>query len=193
MQYPSTNKSLLEKVLSNDEVSWAEFYDRYAPIIRYVGSLYRFNAAECDDLVQSVMLKFFNSAKRFVYREHKVRFRTYFATVIRSQAVDYIRRNRRVELPPEELADDPFEAEFQARYRQAMLEEALSEVRRRLDALTYQAFELYALQNRPIADVAAALNLSKAQLYQAKSRGLKMLREIIARYNETDGELHLEL
>ena len=192
MKYPTTQKSLLEKVRSGDEVSWAEFYRRYAPVIRYVGGLYRFNDAECDDLVQNVMLKFFNSAKQFVYREHEVKFRTYFATVIRAQAVDYIRKNLRPEPPPAEEAVDPFADEFMDRWRRTVLDEALDELRRRVDASTYQAFEMYALQHRKASEVAAVLGVSKAQLYLAKSRCLRMLREIVGRCNELDGELHLE-
>ena len=93
MKYPTTQKSLLEKVRSGDEVSWEEFYERYSPVIRFSGGLYGLREDECRDLVQRVMVKFFNSAGRFVYREGKVRFRTYFATVIRSEAVDFIRSN----------------------------------------------------------------------------------------------------
>ena len=193
MKYPSTQKSLLEKVRSGDEVSWVEFYHRYAPVIRYVGGLYHFNDSECDDLVQGVMLKFFNSAKHFIYRENEVKFRTYFATVIRSQAVDHIRKNSRKELPVPAEAVDPFEKEFMDQWRQTVLAEAMDELRRRVDPVTYQAFEMYALQCRKASDVAAALGVSKAQLYLAKSRCMKMLKEIIARYNDFDGELHLEL
>ena len=193
MRYPTTRKTLLLKVLAGDEVSWEEFYRRYAPVIRYVGGFYRFNEAECDDLVQKVMLKFFNSAGRFVYREGEVRFRTYFAAVIRSQAVDYIRENARREVPPPEESVDPFGEEFMSRWRLAMLDEALEELRCRVDVSTYQAFEMYALQHRKAAEVAAVLGVSKAQLYLSKSRCLRMLREIVARSNEFDGELRLEL
>ena len=91
MKYPSTHKSLLERVQNGEEVAWREFYERYAPVIRFVGSLYHFNGFECEDLVQNVMLKFFDSRKKFVYRERQTKFRTWFAAVIRSQSVDYIR------------------------------------------------------------------------------------------------------
>lgn len=35
MNYPETRKTLLAKIISGDEVSWKEFYDRYIPVIRY--------------------------------------------------------------------------------------------------------------------------------------------------------------
>ena len=195
MDYPSTHKSLLEKIHDGGEVAWREFYDRYSPVIRYVGTLYRFSPSECDDLVQNVMLKFFDAEKKFVWDERRARFRTWFSAVIRSQAVEYIRANGRArrELPSADEECDPFAGEFLAEWRKVVLAEALDALRQRVDATTFQAFELYALQHRDAAEVAAALNLSRAQLYVAKSRCLKMLRAIVAEYERLDGELHLEI
>lgn len=195
MNYPSTHKSLLERLQNGDEVSWSEFYDRYAPVIRFVGTLYHFNDFECNDLVQNVMMKFFDAQKNFVYRENQTRFRTWFATVIRSQAVEYIRkagRGRENPLPADE-SKDPFAEEFLEEWRHVMLQEAMDELRVRVDPVTFQAFELYGMQNRPASEVASLLHLSRGQLYVAKSRCMKMLREIIARKNQADGELDLEL
>ena len=195
MDYPSTHKSLLVRIHDGDEVAWQEFYRRYSPVIRYVGALYRFNSAECDDLVQSVMLKFFNAEKKFVWDERRARFRTWFAAVIRSQAVEYIRANSRArrELPPVDAGSDPFADEFLDEWRKVMLAEALDALRLRVDAVTFQAFEMYALQHRDAAEVAEALGVTCDRLYVAKSRCLKMLKAIVAEYERIDGELRLEI
>ena len=174
MNYPSTHKSLLERVQNGEEIAWREFYGRYAPVIRFVGSLYHFNEFECEDLVQNVMLKFFDSRKKFVYREKQTKFRTWFAAVIRSQAVDYIRsagRGRENPLPQDD-SQDPFAEEFLREWRKVMLEEAMDELRVRVDPVTFQAFELYGMQNRDAAEVAGLLHLNRDQLYVAKSRCL---------------------
>ena len=159
MNFPSTHRTLLDKVRSGDEVSWEEFYERYSPIVRFVGTLYGLGDDECADLVQRVMLKFFNVAGRFVYREGEVRFRTYFATVIRSEAVDYIRANaarRRAEerAAVDRSVDESFDRGFMDEWRKLVLKEALEELRSRVEFKTYQAFQLYGLQNRPAARVA---------------------------------------
>jgi DNA-directed RNA polymerase specialized sigma24 family protein len=62
-----------------------------------------------------------------------------------------------------------------------------------VDAATFQAFEMYALQHRDAAEVAEVLGLSREQLYVAKSRCLKMLRAIAADYERLDGELRLDV
>ena len=194
MDYPSTHGSLLERVLNGDEISWDEFYFRYAPVIRAAGRGYRFNDAECDDLVQQVMVKFFAGAKTFVYRQGEVKFRTYFSKIVRNQAIDMVRGNARrkalsVELPEN---SDPFGGLFMDEWRKAVFSDAKDELRRRVDEKTYMALELYGLQNRDIGKVAEALDLSPNQIYVAKNRCVKILRGIVARHNRNDGELNLE-
>ena len=198
MNYPSTHKSLLERVQNGDEISWSEFYDRYKGIIRAVGALYQFSDDEQDDLVQRVMMKFFANVKTYVYREGQVKFRTYLARIIRSEAVDFIRANAARKQAEErvvggDVEDDSFEREFMTEWRKVVLAEALEELRGRVKFKTYQAFQLYGLQNRPCRDVAALLEISEHQVHLAKSRCAQMLKEIIARYNTEDGALKLDV
>ena len=60
----------------------------------------------------------------------------------------------------------------------------------RVDPHTFQAFELYGLQNRNADEVAEVLELSKEQLYVAKSRCQKLLKEIVERMKKSDEESH---
>ncbi len=195
MQYPSTHKTLLERVQAGDSISWEEFYERYAPVIRCSGALYRFNESECSDLVQNVMTKFFVHAKRFEYREGKVKFRTYLASIIRSQAIDMIRKRNTQQNAEAQYDIDtllqPFEDSFLTEWRKIMLEEAKEELKNRVDAKTYQAFLFYGLQNRPVKQVAETLEMTENQIYLAKSRCARIMEEIIARYNQEDEGLKL--
>ena len=198
MNWPSTHKSLLERVQHGDEVSWTEFYDRYKQIIRAVGGLFGFDEAERDDLLQRVMVKFFANAETYVYREGQVKFRTYFARIVRSEAVDFIRSNaarKRAEerFAEADIGDSTFDVAFMDEWRKAVLAEALEELRSRVKFKTYQAFQLYGLQARPAKDVAALLEISEHQVHVAKSRCAEMLRQIVARYNAEDGALALDV
>ena len=56
---------------------------------------------------------------------------------------------------------------------------AMTELRGRVQPETYVAFEMYAVQNRKVEDVANFLNLSVSSVYTAKSRCISTLREII--------------
>ena len=53
--YPTTRRTLLEKIKQGDRISWSEFYDRYAPVIRIIGLKSGVPADDIDDLVQEVM------------------------------------------------------------------------------------------------------------------------------------------
>ena len=195
MNYPTTQSSLLERVQQGDEISWNEFYFRYAPVIRAAGAGFHFNETECDDLIHLVMLKFFTHSKTFVYRKGEVKFRTYFSQIVRSQAVDMIRRNAAQKNLQGEMQEEitPFEEIFMEEWRKAVFEEAKNELRQRVDDKTFMAFELYGLQNRSVEKVSEILELTPNQIYVAKNRCTKMLQKIIQRHNENDGELHLEM
>ena len=195
MNYPITQSSLLERVQNGDEISWNEFYFRYAPVIRAAGAGFHFNDAECDDLVQLVMLKFFASSKTFVYRQGEVKFRTYFSRIVHNQAVDMIRRSAARNNLPLEVPDDPdpFNDRFMEEWRKAVFAEAKDELRQRVDEKTFMAFELYGLQDRDVEKVAEVLDMSQSQIYAAKNRCVKILRRIVERHNRNDGDLHLEI
>ena len=74
-----------------------------------------------------------------------------------------------------------------------ILKEAERELKNRVAPETFQAYELYAVQNRPAEKVASFLNCSVNQVYQAKKRCFAMLREILLRMKEQDPDLQLEL
>ena len=78
-------------------------------------------------------------------------------------------------------------------WRKAVLKEAEQELKQRVAPETFQAYELYAVQNRPVKKVAEYLDCSENQVYQAKKRCFAMMREILLAMNEQDPELQLEL
>ena len=190
-----TDYDILKGTKNHDETAWENFYNFYAPLIRLHGRDCGLKNENLEDLVQNVMLKFFNAEKKFVWREEKAKFRTWFAAVIRSQAVELIRANSRARREPPEFADesDPFAEEFMREWRKALLDEALDALRLRVDAVTFQAFELYGLQDRDVEKVAEVLEMSQSQIYAAKNRCVKILRRIVERHNRNDGDLHLEI
>ena len=62
----TTKKSLLEAIRRGDEISWHEFYETYRPLIVVRGRDCKLNSAEIDELVQAVMLRFFDRSRTFV-------------------------------------------------------------------------------------------------------------------------------
>ena len=61
---------------------------------------------------------------------------------------------------------------------------ALVELRERVQPETYAAFEMYALHERSVEEVAQFLNMSVSSIYTAKSRCISTLRDIIKTLDE---------
>ena len=74
-----------------------------------------------------------------------------------------------------------------------VIKEAEQELKQRVAPETFQAYELYAVQGRPVEKVAEYLDCTENQIYQAKKRCFAMMREILLKMNEQDPELQLEL
>ena len=199
----TTRKSLLAKVRAGDEVSWSDFYTAYKPLIYLCGNDCGLNDAEKEELVQQVMTEIFrkdiigkfdpdNIPKDipFKYDPAKGRFRHYLRKIIRNHAIRiYHRRNEHVQLEdiennPEVSEDDGWNKVWDEEWQHHVLNMALAELKGRVQPETYVAFEMYAIQGRPVQDVAKFLNLSVSSVYTAKSRCISTLKEIIENLKE---------
>ena len=195
LKYPTTSKTLLDRIAAGDEISWDEFYERYGGIVRALAHLKGLNDAEADDICQQVMLQFFKQSKTFRFEPGIARFRTYFGRIVRAKIADHYRAKKEdpAGIPEPDPVEDPTDELFLNEWRKMVLKEAESELKTRVAPETFQAYELYAVQNRPVEKVAAYLDCSVNQVYQAKKRCFAMMREILLKMNEQDPELKLEL
>ena len=190
MRYPTTSKTLLDKLQSGDAVSWTEFFDRYRGIIISLGNLKGLTPEECDDLVQEVMLCFFKNSKTFVFNPQIARFRTNFGRIIQARIFDLLRRRYQsnrlasgMEEPdgPElETPDFLLNEALLCEWRKLLLEDALALLRKRVAPETYLAFDLHMRQALPVEEVMRTLSVNRQFVYTAKTRCLKTLKQIIA-------------
>lgn len=203
MRYPTTSKTLIDKLRDGDTVSWDEFYERYHDIIFAVGKYRGLTEDECNDLVQEVMLRFFQKAKTFTFDPGIAKFRTYFSKIVSGKIVDILRKRLKnisdisseleSRMEPQESPDIELDRCILLQWRLLILAQSKEILKSRVDTKTFAAFELYGEQNRDIKKVSAVLGMSKNQIYVAKSRCLKILTEIINEMNVADPELELSL
>ena len=194
LKYPTTSKTLLDKIASGDEISWDEFYRKYAPVIKAVAK-YKGIEYDADDICQQVMMHFFKQSKTFKFDPGIAKFRTYLGRIVSWKIVDYYRKKRKK--LSGELDAVPVYAEldkiYMAEWHKVIIAEAEDELKQRVSLDTFQAYQLYAVQGRPVEKVAAFLECSVNQVYQAKKRCFAMMREILLKMNEADPDLQLEL
>ena len=195
LRYPTTSKTLIDKLASGDEIGWDEFFERYRPIVRALAKFRGLDDAESDDVCQQVMVRFFHRSRTFRFDPDIARFRTYFGRIVRGVIADF-RRRRNPAIPVPQPPDVPVEPEvdrvFMDEWRNMLLKEAERELKNRVTPGTFQAYELFAVQGRPANRVAAFLGCSVNQVYQAKKRCFALLRQIISRLDRQDPEIHLE-
>ena len=186
----TTRGSLLSAVRRGDEIGWQEFYDLYKPLILLRGGDLRLNQTEKEELVQLVMISFFNTARTFRYDRSKGRFRDYLKTVIRNRACDLMRKRQDGTVSTEAVerlvTGIPAEAEdrWEREYREMLLAQAFEELKTRCDPTTLQSYDLFVRHGLHAKEVAALLDLKPNAVYQHKSRVETMLRQIVKELDE---------
>ena len=201
MPYPTTRTTLLDR-LNRDEAAWEEFFDRYRTAVADIGCYKGLSPDECSELVQNVMIRFHRKVEAgFKYDPSLAKFRTFFSRLVKGCVCDLIRKRDKhhvyvAALPESGEGDSPDELLDMAlmeKWRSMIREEAMLELARHVDEKTFQAFELYALESKPVKETAELVGLSVNSVYVAKTRCIKILREIVARLNAEDPELKLDV
>ena len=188
----STHQSLLARLSrGDDQAAWAECFARYRELVLGVARRRGLSGGDGDDVLQDVFVALSQSLPKFEYDRERGRFRGFLKTItVRAIA----RRLRRRGAAPavgtvgadvgdehDVGAPDPeFEATWEAEWRQHHLRQAMAVLRSEVRASDLRAFELVTQGQREAREVAAELGLSVDSVYQAKSRILKRLRELIA-------------
>ncbi len=168
-----------------DQLSWHEFHDRYGELLYRYARSRGASHNDAEDIVQEVELSLFKAMEGFQYDASKGRFRAY----LRSAVVHaLIRRNKKeaaqgAKIDPKDFdylaADKEASADssWEKEWRLHRLRWALRSIADEIGEKTLQAFRLHVLANRPVEETAESLGISKASVYQAKSRVLKRLKE----------------
>jgi len=184
----STHATLLTRLTEGvDPHAWKEFHDRYIDLIRKFALRYGLQAVDCDDVAQEVLLNLMRAMKKFEYDPSRGRFRAYLKTLALHTIFKNLRQKKTYALleqgEEEEKAstsDPEVEALWEAEWRGYHIRLAMRRLEKEFNEKDRMAFSEYALNDRSATETAASLKLSVDQVYQAKSRILKRLSELIA-------------
>jgi RNA polymerase sigma factor (sigma-70 family) len=188
----STRISLLLRLRQepDNQGAWAEFVQRYGPLIYSWCRRWQLQQADAEDVTQSVLLKLATHLRNFVYDPGR-RFRGLLQTITHNAWSDFVTgRQRAVPGSGDSAvlaalqtvaARDDLATQLEAAFDQELLALAQEVVRRRVEPHTWDAFRLTALEGRSGAEAAAALNMRRGAVFQAKSKVQKLLRQEIER------------
>lgn len=180
----TTHVTLLERLSGEGSPSaWREFYDRYGPLIRGFARRRGAQPADCDEVVQEVLTALTKAMPGFEYDPAKGKFRSYLKTVA-MRALARKARQKRGDVPLEDdvhasSSDSAGDEHWEEEWRQYHLRLAMKTIAVEFNAQDRAAFEDYALRGRDAKETADALGLSIDQVYQAKSRILKRMTQLI--------------
>ncbi len=192
--YPETDRTMLERIISGDDIAWQDFYDTYAGVVAAICRASRVPASAVDDVVQEAMRRFSDRSSHFIYMPERAKFRTYFNRIVYGAIADFFRNEAKGIISGGEIPDVPDDSLAAAEleiWRRAVLDDALGKLAQRVSGKNYLAFTMSVLENHSIAETAEFLDVSTAQVHLARSRCAAHLREIIAGCNEADPELQL--
>ncbi len=171
-----------------NQSAWGEFVDHYGR--RIYGWCRKWNLQEADaqDVTQIVLLKLAEKLKDFTYDPSKS-FRGWLRTLTHHAWHDFMESRRRAGLGSGDTevmrllltaeGRDDLAQELEAEFDRELLEEASARVRLRVAPQTWQAFHLTAVEGLSGAEVSQRIGMQVAQVYVAKRRVQKMLREEI--------------
>jgi RNA polymerase sigma factor (sigma-70 family) len=170
-----------------DSRAWEEFVDRYRPMISTWCRRWGAQDSDAEDIAQVVLLKLLSAMKRFHYDPGRS-FRAWLRTVTQNAWKDFLSSRpvhqaldagRCASLVDSRQALADLERTLEEGYTRELLDLAMRRVEHRVKQVTWLAFRLTAIDNRPGADAAKELGIPVAHVFVAKHRVQKMLEEEI--------------
>ena len=188
---PNTRPSLLLRLRdSRDHAAWTQFVKVYGPLIYGFARKQGIQDADAADVMQESLRIVAQAIKQLDYDPRRGSFRGWLFTVVRNQLLRFWSRQQRAgrgsgdssvlerlqELPS---PDGPPDAMWEEEYERCRFTWAAEQVRGQVQPATWQAFWKTAVEGQSGQEAAAALGISVAAVYLAKSRVMARLKEQI--------------
>jgi RNA polymerase sigma-70 factor (ECF subfamily) len=192
---PSTNPSIFLRLNAVDqrprEIAWAEFNDRYGPIIAAFARKLGSRGQDVDDLVQDVLVGFFGKSPTFVYDPARGRFRGYLkGCAYRALCKRYGKELKFKSIPLANLGEDALEIEhtWNDIWEKQQLERAMAMLRdQHSNDNSWQAFEQTVVRGREPQEVADELGVTVSAVYKARERIGDALRKLMHELQRDEG------
>lgn len=171
-----------------NEPAWAQIDSRYRPVIGGLARRLGLRDADADEVAQQTLAEFVRSYRDGRYDRAKGRLSSWILGIARHTALHALRgAGHNGEASESALAEVPDESALRSIWDderdRAILGRALDLLREDsgVDDRTLLAFELVALRGVPAAEAAAQCRMTTDQVYVARSRMTRRLRESVDR------------
>jgi RNA polymerase sigma-70 factor, ECF subfamily len=185
-EHPTLSTLWMEGVQQMAPQAWTRLVTVFGPIVYRWCRSSGVPASDASDVVQEVFTTVARSIPNFVRHKAEGSFRSWLATITRSRVTDYFRRSAKqlraaggsdAMLAIQQRADMVESTITTENIQSLITKQLLQEIRAEIEPRTWDAFWLTIIEGRSAAEVAKETGLSRASVYQAKSRILKALRK----------------
>jgi len=176
-----------------NQAAWGEFVEHYGRRVYDWCRKWKLQEADAEDVTQTVLLKLADKMKTFAYDPERS-FLGWLKTVAHHAWVDFQESRGRAgrgsgdsqvgELLDSVAARDDLVRSLEEQFDHELLEETSGRIRLRVAPQTWEAFRLSAVEGLSGAETAERIGMQVAQVYVAKRRVQKMLREEIQKLEE---------
>ncbi len=169
---------LLQLKSSENSAGWKEFASLYSQVVDDYARPYGRCEHDQKDIVQNVWLVLCRMMPKFEYQPHRGGFRHLLRRIVKTTAIDWLRRRGKVRVSHEAVAQvaSPAQPEVFEDERQSVLNQALELARRKSSLLAWTCFERHVMERQPAKKVGPDLGLSANAVYVNASRVLDRVR-----------------
>ena len=181
----TTRRTLLQRVRDPaDREAWEQFFELYAPLLESYARAHGLSRADAQEVRAQCLEVLVRRLPTFEYERARGRFQAWLHEIARGKVIDLARRSRRASGDSSPLAaledsgagpDQHWERQWRDEHLRYGLREALSDE----EDGPRHAFELLLLDETTVPDVCERTGLNANQVYKAKARILRRVREIL--------------
>jgi RNA polymerase sigma factor (sigma-70 family) len=194
-EFIPTRLSLLSRLKRwDDQESWRDFFDTYWKFLYSVAIKAGLSDSDARDMVQETVVAVAKGLRegRFKAAEGSS-FKAWLKLIVQRRIASHLRRPRLPFAEPTPGSDDtdltPVVEKLPApeasvvgevweeEWSKNLADAAIERVKQRVGAKQYQMFDLYVLKEWPVRDVAKTLHANIAQVYLAKHRVTRLIKQ----------------
>jgi RNA polymerase sigma factor (sigma-70 family) len=192
MDWKTTTQLLENLKNSDDSTGWNCFRDYFYPVIVRFAKRMGLNPDDAEDAAQETFIAFLKAYRTDKYQRQQGKLSHWVMGVARNVIRNHYRKQPKISptanpnapLPQDVEDEQAVQHTWQTEWRNVLLQRCLIQARKEFDSKTFLAFELYALEGKPVSQVCAQLNLSANAVYIAKNRVLTKIRLLYTDFDE---------
>ncbi len=188
----TTRASLLIRIRdANSTEAWSEFHDLYAPLIYRYARKRGLNRDDADDIRSECYKAIVQQIQTFDYDRAKGGFKAWLRTMVDRRVIDLFRKRREHQANTgalRQIQDDHLSPEqvWEIEWKNQHLKHCVEQLRNEVSRATFQAFSIVVVEGRPVTEACDELGMNPNQVYKAKARMLRRVRNKMAEFECED-------